>query len=181
MDENELLDLISFYNKDIRPFNYNYKLMFGTELNFTFEPDAICHLLFGKIKNIPKGSMHKGQAGYDNIINKKITSVPYQLQKAYKNKAPAFYYLPKLLANPTAIYFNPLLVPKGSMGDITDIKGDFLLYKEINNKKIHLFLKWISEKNMLVPYSSFQNTKNTYIDNQIKIKILSMDIIPRII
>jgi hypothetical protein len=179
MESNELLDIISFYNNNIKPFRYTYDLIFGTKLSFTFESDAICHLLFGKINNVPSGYMYKGQAGYNNILNKTITSVPQQLKKAYKNKAPAFYLLPKLLANPTAIYFNPLIIPKGSMGATTDIDGDFLLYKEIDNKNIHLFLKWIPEKKIFVPYSSFQNTSNTYINDQLKVKILNSSKIPR--
>lgn len=179
MATNELFDLISFYNTDIRPYKYTYKLMFGTEISFTFEPDAICHLLFGKITNVPNGSMYKGQAGYDGISNKIITTIPHQLRKDYKNKSPAFYCLPALLANPTVMHFNPLIVPKGSMGSTTDIGGDFLLYKEINNKNIHLFLKWIPEKKIFVPYSSFQNTTTTYTIDQLKIKVLNPHIILR--
>lgn len=181
MPENELTKLVSFYEEEIKPYNYSYNLMFGTNFNFTFDPSEICHLIFGtlKNKNIPKASQYKGQAGFDNIVNGVITTVPPQLRKAYKNKAPAFYHLPQLLRKPTAIYFNPSIVSKGSMGANTDIDGDFLLYKEINKKNIHLFIKWIAKSNKFVPYSLFQNTDPTYIANQLQLKILDSKITER--
>lgn len=180
---NELYDILMFYETKIRPYEYTYKCEFGTIIKFTMEPDEICHLFFGSLKdkNVPNAKYYKGILGFNSILNKTITTVPYQLKKDFKIKSLAFYKLPELLKSPIAIYFNDSIVPKGCIkGRSTDIDADFLLYKEIDNKNIHFFLKYFSNKNRLVPYSTFHNKKNDYIINQKRIKIEHTEIIKRI-
>ncbi|HAT4222251.1 hypothetical protein SV13_15920 [Clostridium perfringens] len=173
--DNELYKLLMFYEREIRPYEFTYICEFGTTIKFTMEPDEVCHLIFGSLKNkqLPKKNLYKGIDGYNAIINGDVTQVPYVLKDAFKSKSVAFYNLPELLSSPIAIYFNELLVQKGSIKGLhSEIDGDFLLYKEIEKKNIHFFLKYIEKKNRrLVPYSTFHNKKNDYILNQKKIKI----------
>lgn len=176
---NELYDLLMFYEKEIRPYEFTYICEFGTTINFTMEPDEVCHLFFGSLKNkqIPNAKLYKGVDGYNAILNGVVTEVPYQLKKEFKSKSIAFYKLPELLSSPVAIYFNEKIVQKGNIKGLhSEIDGDFLLYKEIDNKNIHFFLKHFPMKNnRLVPYSTFHNKKNDYIVDQKEIKILSID------
>ena len=177
---NELYDILLFYENKIRPYKYTYKCEFGTTISFTIEPDEVCHLFFGSLKNknVPNAKLFKGQAGYDAILNGTVTKVPYQLVNDFKSKSLAFYKLPELLNEPIAIYYNENIVQKGNIrGFYSDINGDFLLYKEIDNKNIHFFLKHFPNKNdRLIPYSTFHNKKNDYIVNQKIIKVLDMSI-----
>lgn len=177
---NELYDILMFYENEIKPYQYTYKCEFGTTINFTMEPDEVCHLFFGSLKNknIPNAKLYKGQVGYDSILNGTVTKVPYQLVDAFKSKSLAFYKLPELLEEPTVIYYNENIIQKGGIrGLCSDIDGDFLLHKEINNKNIHFFLKHFPDKNnRLVPYSTFHNRKNDYVVNQKKIKVLNVSI-----
>lgn len=177
--DNKIYNLIKFYNSELKPFRYIYKCMFGININFTIEPDQVCHLILGSVnKNIPNANEYKGIKGYNNIVSKKITKVPSQIKKEFNSKSKGFLYLPKLLENPTAIFFNHEIVQKGNIKGLgsTDIEADFLLYKEFQNIKIHLFLKWSPNKNKLVPYSLIKNSKDKYIVNQKSIKILDKHI-----
>ncbi|MCY6485888.1 hypothetical protein OW763_16375 [Clostridium aestuarii] len=181
--DDKLYNLIDFYNREIKPFRYIYNCMFGININFTIEPEEVCHLIFGSVKNknIPNAKSYKGILGFNNISTKQITRPPYQIRKEFNIKSDAFLYLPKLLNDPTAIFFNHEIVDKGKVPGFltTSIDADFLLYKNIDNKCIHLFLKWSKEKNKLVPYSLLRNNKDNYISKQKHIKILDKHIVSK--
>ena len=172
-EKNTLYDLIEFYDSSIASFTYSYQCKFGTNITFSIEPEKVCHLLFGtlKDKNLVNSNEYKGIKGYTNIKDKTITEVPNQLKRAFKSKSPAFSNLDKLLANPTVIYFNQNLAT--SNGIKTRIPADFLLYKQIGSLKVHLFLQWIEREKRFVPISTFHNKENGYTKDQIELKIIS--------
>ncbi|MEF9992743.1 MAG: hypothetical protein RR676_12990 [Acinetobacter sp.] len=176
----ELYDIIKFYKSDIEPFRYFYKCMFGIQIDFSIDPDQVCHLIFGSVAklNIPNASEYKGNLGYNNISNKKITKVPRGLKENYETKRKAFFLLPKLLKKPDVIFFNDKIVESGNIKGLqtTRIDGDFLLYKQIDKINVHLFLKWSYEKKTLVPYSLINNKKDNYILNQKKLKVVEQNI-----
>ena len=171
--DDKLYNLVKFYESKIKPFKYTYNCRFGITIDLVIEPEEICHLLFGylKGKNIPNASNYKGLNGYNLILDKTVTEAPLQVRKASKIKTDAFIYLPDLLANPDIIVFNPKIAGKGNGSfshlETTDINGDFLFYKKIDNKQVHLFIKWDTRKKRYVALSLFHNKKDSYIENQI--------------
>lgn len=178
-NNNELYNLIMLYKEKIQPYEFTYLCEFGTMVKFIMEPEEVCHLLFGSLKgkNIPNANLYKGISGYEAIVEGRISSIPYQLSKEFKSKSIAFTKLPELLKSPTVIYFNDEIVPTSKKGLNTRIDGDFLLYKEIENKNIHFFLKHFPHKNnRLIPYSTFHNASNDYTVKQKKIKVIEVDI-----
>lgn len=174
----ELYNLIKFYEKDIMPFSYTYNCGLGININIVFEPSEICHLIFGSLKgkNIPNAKNYKGINGYTCILDKIVTQPHHSLKKAYQIKSSAFYCLPDLLSKPDLIIFNKNIAGKGKSSfrhlEPTDIDGDFLLYKKIDNKIIHFFIKWDDRQNRFVPYSLFHNKKDNYLENQIRLNLI---------
>lgn len=172
LTDNELIKLINFYQENLQPFKYIYKLELGIELNFMFEPSQIPHLIFGTIPSFKKSSDYRGEKGYNNIINGVIKSVPNELSDAFKGKSKGFKFLPTLLENPEVYHFNNLIVQSGTgyiKGMHSKVDADFLLHKE----KTHLFIKYDRKKEIFVPVSIVYNKVNTYTLNQIKMKIVS--------
>lgn len=165
---NPVLNLIEFYNENLQPYQYNYNLIWGINLSFTFEPSEIPHLIFGTAKNFRNSSDYKGEKGYNKIVAGEITQPPSNLRNAFKEKSKAFKLLPDLLRNPTIYHFNPKLVKVRSVnGAYTDIDGEFLLHKG----KTHLFVKWTGTK--FVPNSLIFNSSEKYTFDQIKMDIIS--------
>ena len=126
--------------------------------------------------DIPNAFSYKGKKGFDKIINLEITSPPpyKDIPKKYKSKRDAFYYIPKLLEKPTIYMFNKDIVDCGKLKGLkkTDIDADFLLYRDVDGKKIHLFLRWSDNDKKLVPCSLIKNNTDNYIEKQIKLQKL---------
>lgn len=175
-NNNELYELAEFYKEKIEPYTYTYKALFGIEIELNFTDCQFCHLIFGTVKNVPNSSLYKGIKGFENIMNFKITSPPSykDVQKNYKSKKDALYCIPDLLNKPKIYMFNKNIVDCGKIKGLkkTDIEADFLLYKEIDGKKIHLFLKWSENDKKIVPCSLIKNNADTYLENQIELKKL---------
>ncbi len=144
---NELFKLAEFYQENLIPYTYTYKALFGIEIELSFSDNQFCHLIFGYVKDIPK---------------------------KYKSKRDAFYYIPKLLEKPTIYMFNKDIVDCGKLKGLkkTDIDADFLLYRDVDGKKIHLFLRWSDNDKKLVPCSLIKNNTDNYIEKQIKLQKL---------
>ena len=173
---NELFKLAEFYQENLIPYTYTYKALFGIEIELSFSDNQFCHLIFGYVKDIPNAFSYKGKKGYDKIINLEITSPPpyKDIPKKYKSKRDAFYYIPKLLEKPTIYMFNKDIVDCGKLKGLkkTDIDADFLLYRDVDGKKIHLFLRWSDNDKKLVPCSLIKNNTDNYIEKQIKLQKL---------
>ena len=143
---NELFKLAEFYQENLIPYTYTYKALFGIEIELIFSDNQFCHLIFGYVKDIPNAFSYKGKKGFDKIINLEITSPP-----PYKDIVDCC----KL---------------KGLKK--TDIDADFLLYRDVDGKKIHLFLRWSDNDKKLVPCSLIKNNTDNYIEKQIKLQKL---------
>lgn len=171
--DDKLYNLVKFYESEIKPFKYTYNCRLGITIDLVIEPQEVCHLLFGylKNKNIPNATNYKGLNGYNKILDKTVTEAPLAVRKASKIKTDAFTYLPDLLSKPDIIVFNPKLAGKGNGGfshlETTDINGDFLFFKQIDKKQLHLFVKWDDTQKRYIALSLFHNKKNGYIENQI--------------
>ena len=143
---NELFKLAEFYQENLIPYTYTYKALFGIEIELIFSDNQFCHLIFGYVKDIPNAFSYKGKKGFDKIINLEITSPP-----PYKD-----------------------IVDCGKLNGLkkTDIDADFLLYRDVDGKKIHLFLRWSDNDKKLVPCSLIKNNTDNYIEKQIKLQKL---------
>ena len=142
----ELFKLAEFYQENLIPYTYTYKALFGIEIELIFSDNQFCHLIFGYVKDIPNAFSYKGKKGFDKIINLEITSPP-----PYKD-----------------------IVDCGKLKGLkkTDIDADFLLYRDVDGKKIHLFLRWSDNDKKLVPCSLIKNNTDNYIEKQIKLQKL---------
>ena len=172
--KNELQLLIEFYENNIKPYKFMYKLEHGIELSLEIKEEEVCHLIFGSLtkKNIPNSAFYKGKKGFEKIKNGEVTTVPFSLQDAYKSKSKAFLILDKVLIKPNAIMFNQKIVKKRN-GNSTDIAANFLFYKEKNNIVAHLFIEKIknSREERFIAKSCFHNNDENYIKDQIVLKV----------
>ena len=169
-NNNELLNLINFYQRELQANVYRYKLSLGIDLSFKIEPSQISHLIFGTISSFAKSSSYEGQKGYDNIVNGKILTVPYQLQSVFKTKSKGFKELPELLKHPTIYHFNKQIVLSGTgsiKGFTTKIDAEFLLHKD----KTHLFIRYDYKRKIFVPVSIVYDKKDTYIQKQLQMML----------
>lgn len=184
-DKNLLIDAINFYESYIMPYKYIYICDNNLKIEFNITPEEVCHLIFGTLgQNIKKKSDYKGLKGFNNIKSKslKFKELPYDLQKKPKPRIKALMALPQLLDNPKIIYFNQQIINVGiSKIFKSDIDANFLIYNEIENINVHLFLRNIIRKGNFEKISCvslFHNKPKTYIENQIELRVLEISKIP---
>lgn len=179
---NELQQVLEYYERNIEPYKYIFHCELGLTLEFTIEKNQLCHLLFGTIeKSISNRRNFYGETGYNAIKKgtiKKISDLPYKNRSHARNRIKYFYQIDKLLKNPKVIHYNQNIVRKGNDIKIgkSIIKANYLCTKILTEEKdfiIHLFLK-ISGKR-LEPVSYFAQKDDSYIKDQLKIKVIKVE------
>lgn len=169
-----LLEVLNYYKDCILPYRYEIYSHNNLKLEFEIATDNLCHLLFGTVNAnmVSNYKQYKGQLGYDNIKNGTLTfdNMPTSILKYTHDKKRIydFFEINTLLDKPKGVFFlNESVDCSGSKNFIrnfniknsSDIRADFMLYKNIRNQKImHLFLRNEKEggnKIKLVPVSFF--------------------------
>lgn len=175
-DEFSLHDLLYFYEQEIMPYRYIYTCQNNLTIEFCFNQDNFCHLIFGTIDDKTLKPKYSGKKGYLGISNHDILleKSPPKLKKKAIERGGNLIFLPKLLSKPTIIHFNKFLVKNEKVKTInSEIDAKFLLDKQLcTGDRIHLFLKEVNAKqSILVPNSFFPNDKDNYIDHQLSFKV----------
>lgn len=172
-----LKDLVDYYEKNIRPYKYVYHCAHGLKLEFDITEDQLCHLLFGTIPSgIHNRSKFAGQTGYNAIKSGEveIKDLPHKTKSKAKNRIKYFFYIDKLLSNPSVIHYNGNIVRKGDHIKIGEslIDANYLFTKSVMGEKkiLHFFLKTVGKK--IEPITFFAQEDTCYIENQLRFKVL---------
>lgn len=181
--ELELLDVINYYESKIKPYKYIYRFKNNLTLEFQIEEDQICHLLIGTLpKGMANKCKYKGQEGYKNIKSGilKLSNLPPQIDKRkVKNRCRAFLKLDKILQNPKAIIYNPNIIKKGSSIKLgkSVLQAEYLFYKIIDEKIVHVFLRNDNKSENIVVVSLFEQakTKDEYITDQVNLEVVTKE------
>jgi len=178
--EIKLKILQDYFNKFIYPYKFVYICDYDLTIEFIFEKHEFCHLLLGTIeKGFPDAKKYKGMEGYNQIFLEKITTknLPSKLWDYAKTRIKYFHFLEDILNEPEVIFFNPNIVDRGNYKIATTrIKAEFLFYKRISNTNVLFFLL---KERYLKPFSFFSDKTENYIQNQIKLTLVSKKKISR--
>lgn len=178
----ELDTIADFYINTICCNKYIYTLENNKKISLEFDKTNLCHLLaIHKYNNDFKLKHdYEGLGGFNNIKNKILTmSKLIKNQSVFgqcKNRIIYFPLLPKLLKDPSFIYFDKNIVSGKCI-----IRSSIVLHKKYDQFKyrIHLFADMENEdKYYPVTFIIHKNTK--YIDNQELVNIKNVEIIPLI-
>lgn len=181
-----LIEIINHYDTVLSPFNYIIKSQNNLTLEFDIKPSEVCHLLFGTInKGLPMRQNYKGLNGYNKIKDETVTwdNLPHSVKKHSNIRTEYFDKFHKLLDKPSSgIFYNSKIVQNIHALKLktTDIQGDFLIYKVIDNCILHLILENVSTNGTyrLTPKCFFvrklaNSNADVFLQNQKEFPILS--------
>lgn len=176
-----LSDIQKYYEFELVPFEFNYELEDGTNINLRFKKEDFCHLV-GIHYFAPEDKLkheYRSHLGYSKIENNEITINTLSSNKGawgkHKERILNFIHVKEVLVDPKILLFNANVVSGGC-----NIKCTFVLSKPKNNVVLNLAIDVKTNGKYYYPVTflvTLGSTKDKFIRGQKQCKILKTEIV----